>query len=386
MAALGLPADLPQEDVMNVSLRSASVLLAATAAFAGACGNDHDLDNGVLDAGVPQPNTGFKATNLISNQAGVAPRVDASLVNAWGLAMDTQSFWIANNGSGKLLVVAPDGSPSRVSPPAPALNVGAPIDGIVFNTTGAFMIGPSGNRAPATMLVATENGQIFAINASVAATPQLVVNRSSVGAVYKGVTIFTGSDGTVRLAATDFHNARIDVFDGSFNLMSTIVMVDPSLRAGLAPFNIMTFGQNVYVTYAIQDAAKHDDVPGIGNGRIDVFNVDGLFVKTLVDGNVLNAPWGMALAPSNFGPASGLLVVGNFGDGTLVPIDPNSGRVTERLLMLDGTNLAIDGLWGLAFGNGQNVGASNVLYFAAGPNAEANGLFGRIDFVTAPTP
>ena len=373
---------------MNVSLRSASILLAATALCAGAC-HDNDNDNVGIDAGSGsgsnQP-TGFTATNLISDQAGVASHIQPALVNAWGLAMDTQSFWIANNGSGRMLVVAPDGSPSRVSPSTSALDVGAPVTGVAFNAGTDFRIGPSGNRGPAEMLVATEDGQIFGINASIASTPQLVANRSSVHASYKGLALFTGSDGKTRLAATDFHNGRIDVFDSTFTLESTIVLVDPNLRAGLAPFNIMTIGQNVYVTYALQDAQKKDDVPGVGNGRIDVFDLDGHFVKTLLDGDLLNAPWGMAMAPANFGPASGMLVVGNFGDGTLLAVDPSSGRSVGQLKMPSGAVLVIDGLWGLAFGDGQNVGQSNVLYFTAGPNGEMDGLFGRINFVTAPVP
>jgi len=299
---------------MIVHSRSTNVLFAAAALVTAACG---DNDNHVPDGGVV-PTTAFAATNLISDQAGVAPHTDPALVNAWGLAMDTQSFWIAANGSGHVLVVAPDGSPSRVAPPAAALNVGEGITGIVFNPSSAFLIGPSNNRAPAQMLVASETGQIFGINPNVASAPQVVVDRSAVQAVYKGLAIITGSDGVMRLAATDFRNARIDVFDTSFQLVTTIVIVGPNLRAGLAPFNIAVIGNNIYLTYAIQDATREDDVPGVGNGRIDVFDRDGRFVRTLLDGDSLNAPWGLALAPANFGPASGRLIVGNFGDGTLL--------------------------------------------------------------------
>jgi uncharacterized protein (TIGR03118 family) len=366
---------------MNVFLRSAGILLAASTVFAACESNEEQR----LDAGSAAPMTGFTSSNLISDQVGVASHLDPSLVNAWGVATDTQSIWIANNASGHILVVAPDGSPSRAAPPSSALDVGQGIDGIVFNSANTFKIGPSSNRGPAKMLVSSETGQIFAINPAVASTPQLVVDRTGVGAVYKGLAIFTMSDGTMRLAAVDFHNARIDVFDTSFQLVTSVVLVDPNLRAGLAPFNIVAIGSNLYVTYAVQDAMKHDDVPGVGNGRIDVFDLDGRFVQVLLDGGQLNAPWGVALAPADFGsPVAGNLVVGNFGDGTLLAIDPATGN-SAQMLRPDGSVLVVDGLWGLMFGNGQGVGATSSLFFAAGPNQEMHGLFGRI-FQTTVTP
>jgi uncharacterized protein (TIGR03118 family) len=366
---------------MIFNSRSATVVLATAALTTAACGSDNEA-NEHPDAGV---STVFAVTNLISDQPGVAPNTDPALVNAWGLAMDNQSFWIANNGSGRVLVVAPDGTPSRVSPPPAALTAVPGIDGIVFNATTGFLIGPASNRAPAQFLVASETGQIFAINANVASTPQLVVNRASVGAVYKGLAIITGSNGTTVLAATDFHNARIDVFDTSFQPVATVILVDPALRAGLAPFNIAQIGTNVIVTYAVQDAARHDDVPGVGNGRVDLFDVDGRFIRVLMDGGQLNAPWGLALAPSPFGPFSSQLIVGNFGDGTLLAIDPATAISGGQLLGTNGTPLVIDGLWGLRFGTG-TVGQAGALFFAAGPNGETHGLFGRIDLTTVPVP
>lgn len=362
---------------MHVFLRSASLLLATTIAF-GCSDNDNDhRDGGVT------PATGFFAANLISDQQGVASHFDPSLVNAWGLTMDQQSFWIANNASGKILVVAADGSPSKFSPAASALDVGAGIDGIVANTTNGFMIGTSTNQAPAKVLVASETGQIFAINPSIASTPQLVIDRSSANAVYKGLAIYTASDGSQRLAAADFHNGLIDVFDSSFHLIANILIVDPNLRAGLAPFNLYVAGSTLYVSYAVQDATRHDDVPGVGNGRVDAFDLDGHFLRTLVDGGLLNAPWGMAIAPAAFNSnLSGALIVGNFGDGTMLAINPDTSA-NAQLLTAAGTPLTIDGLWGLVFGNGQ-VGTTDSLYFTAGPNGETHGLYGRIVFGTTP--
>ena len=365
---------------MKVFLRSASYLLAAVVVVTAIGCNDNDDHVGV-DAGVQ---VGYAATPLLSDQVNVAPHQDAALVNAWGLAMDTQSFWIANNGTGQVLTVAADGSPSKFSPPAAALAPGPGITGIVNNTTTAFQVGWGGApAAPAQFLVASETGKVFAINPSVANSPQVVIDRSSAGAVYKGLAIATARDGTVRLVVADFHNARLDVFDSSFHLVTTVVLVDPNLRPGLAPFDVVTIGQTMYVTYAVQDANAQDDVPGVGNGRIDVFDTDGNFIKVLLDGDHLNAPWGVALAPATFGPAGGALIVGNFGDGTLLAIDPGTGQAAP-LLTPQGNPLVIDGLWGLMFGNGQAVGASNSLFFTAGPNGEMNGLFGRIDVTTVP--
>jgi hypothetical protein len=168
---------------MHVFLRSASLLLATTVAI-GCSDNNNTVDGAT-------PVTGFVATNLLSDQPTIAPHVDPSLVNAWGLAMDQQSFWIAGNGTGKILVVAPDGSPSKFSPAASALNPGEGITGIIANTTNGFMIGTSSNRAPAQVLVASENGQIFAINPTIAPTPQLVIDRGGAGATTRGSTCST---------------------------------------------------------------------------------------------------------------------------------------------------------------------------------------------------
>ena len=388
---------------MSVFLRSVSYLLAASAILTAGCSDNDDH----LDAGA---RLGYAVTPLLSDQAGVAPHQDPALVNAWGLALDTQQFWIANNGTGQVLAVAPDGSPSKFAPPLSTTAAPPGITGVVVNNTTTFLIGGNGAGgggggggggsgsgggsgggggggapAPALLLVASETGQIFGMNPSVVATPQVVVDRSSVGAVYKGLAIVTASDGTVRLLAADFHNARIDVFDTSFNLVTTVVLVDPNLRPGLAPFNIVAIGANVYVTYAIQDASATDDVPGVGNGRIDVFDVNGNFIKTLLDGGNLNAPWGVAEAPSNFGPASGDLIVGNFGDGTLLAINQDNGN-NFPLLTVNGNPVVIDGLWGIQFGNGSGVGSSNVLYFASGPANESHGLFGRITVATTVPP
>jgi uncharacterized protein (TIGR03118 family) len=357
---------------MHVFLRTASPVLATMMLLIGGCSrNDHNADSGVVTT------TGYAATNLLSDQPGTATFTSPNVVNAWGLARDSQSFWIANNGTGIVSVVAPQGSPSKFAPPSSVLDVGKGITGIVANPTSAFVIGPSNNRAAAQMLVASETGQIFAINPNVSASPQLVIDRSASGAIYKGLAVYTASDGSPRLAAADFHNARIDVWDGNFQPIATAVFTDPAVNRGLAPFNIVSIGRNLYVTYAVQDANAEDDVRGAGNGRIDLFDIDGGFVTTLLDGGALNAPWGIARASSSFGVSDGQLIVGNFGDGTLLVMDPTSGA-NSQVLTSTGDALVIDGLWGLAFGDGQNVGASSALYFTAGPQDESHGVYGVI--------
>jgi uncharacterized protein (TIGR03118 family) len=369
-------ADYSRRSIMHVFLRSASLLFAASVVIG--CSTTNHLP----DAAV-QP-TGFIVQNLLSDQVGVAPNVNAALVNPWGITSDGQSFWIANNGSGRVLVIAADGTPSKFAPADSTLDVGAPMTGIVRNTSSGFTVGTSANNAPATMLVATEDGKIFGINPTIASTPQLLADRSAAGAVYKGLTLFTTSANATFLAATDFHNARIDLFDTNANLAATVIVVDPNLRAGLAPFNIMALGSNLYVTYAVQDAAAHDDVPGVGNGRLDVFDLDGHFLRTIIDGGLLNAPWGMAFAPADFSSAlAGQLMVGNFGDGTVLSVDVTNGN-SVQLANPSGNAVVIDGLWGLIFGDG-NIGAKNSLYFNAGPNNETHGLYGRILLGTTPT-
>jgi uncharacterized protein (TIGR03118 family) len=357
---------------MHVFLRSASILLAASVFLHAGC-NDNDNDNGSAVSG-------FAVSPLLSDQPGVAPNTDPNLVNAWGLTMDSQSFWIANNATGIISVVSADGTPSKFPPPASALNVGPGITGIVANTTNAFQIGQTNNAAPALVLVCSETGQIFAINPDVGSTPAVVVDRSADGASYKGLTIYATSNGAVRLAAADFHNARIDVFDENFNLLSQVTFLDPLLRSGLAPWNLVTIGKNVFVMYAVQDAAAKDEVPGVGNGRIDVFDVDGNFVQTIVDGGLLNAPWGLVQVNETFSSQlNGFLIAGNFGDGTLVAIDPATG---DSAYLRNASNnndpLIVPGVWGLMFGNGQFVGSTSSLYFASGPDDETHGLFGRV--------
>ena len=197
------------------------------------------------------------------------------------------------------------------------------------------------------------------------------------GAVYKGLAIGTTAGGTY-LYAADFRGGHIDVIANSGAPALAGNFTDPNLPASFAPFNIRNIGGQLYVTYAKQDTAQHDDVPGAGNGFVSVFNLDGTFVKRLISDGVLNSPWGIALAPPGFGTLGGDFLVGNFGDGTINAFTP-AGTFAGTLADTNGAMLVNDGLWALTFGNGGNGGNLGSLYLTAGLNDEADGLFARID-------
>jgi uncharacterized protein (TIGR03118 family) len=208
------------------------------------------------------------------------------------------------------------------------------------------------------------------------------VDNSKFGAVYKGLALGKTGSGDF-LYATNFNAGTVDVFDTHFAAALPGTFKDPTIPAGFAPFGIRNIGGKLYVTYAMQDADKHDDVAGPGNGYVDVFDTGGVMLSRLISGGALNSPWGLALAPANFGDLSNALLVGNFGDGTIHGFDPASGAPRGQILIPSGRPFTVQGLWGLTFGNGAQGGATNVLYFTAGipgPNGmvEDHGLFGSL--------
>jgi uncharacterized protein (TIGR03118 family) len=271
--------------------------------------------------------------------------------------------------------------PLVVSIPGPGgVGQGSPT-GIVFNgDPSAFKVSKGGAQATATFLFATEEGLIAGWAAAVDPTKALVaVDNSAAGAIYKGLA--SAADGNRRLLyATDFHNGKIDVFDTAFGPagLPASAFVDPQIPAGFAPFGIQTINGDVYVTYAMQDANKEDDVPGKHLGYVNVFDASGKLIRRLVSGQQLNAPWGMALAPQGFGKFGGRLLIGNFGDGRVDAFDAANGEFKGVLRRLDGRALRVDGLWGLSFGNGLKGQSADALFFTAGPGGEAHGLYGRI--------
>jgi len=256
---------------------------------------------------------------------------------------------------------------------------------MVFNSTPDFVISQSSQSGPSLFIFATEDGTIAGWNSQVdQAHAILAVDRSAEGAVYKGLAIGSTAAGPV-LYAANFHAGTIDVFDQHFQAISLAgSFMDPTLppppsgQPGFAPFGIQNINGQLYVMYALQDAAQHDDVASPGNGFVDVFDLEGHFLQRLASQGPLNSPWGVALAPSDFGLFSQAVLVGNFGDGRINAFDPSTGAFLGQLADAQGTPLTIEGLWALAFGNDQLAGKHNELFFTAGIHEEADGLFGTI--------
>jgi len=323
----------------------------------------------------------FTQTNLVSDIPGLAVTTDSDLVNPWGVSFGpTSPFWVSDNRTGVATLYngAGDKIPLVVSVPPP--NGGTPPSaptGQVFNPSAA-------NFGGSHFIFATEDGTIAAWTSGTSAV--LMVDNSASGAVYKGLAIGNTSEGS-RLFATDFHNGTINVFGTNFAPVSPSgSFTDPNLPVGYAPFNIENINGKLYVTYAAQDAAKHDDVSGAGNGIVDVFDLEGNFLQRLISNGSLNSPWGMAIAPTGFGNFGNDLLVGNFGDGTINVFDLHTGTFINQLHGANGLPIVNLGLWDLTFGNGGSGGSTSDLYFTAGipgpDRVEDHGLLGSI----APTP
>jgi uncharacterized protein (TIGR03118 family) len=323
---------------------------------------------------------GYVQTNLVSDIPGMAQNTDLNLVNPWGIASSaTSPFWVSDNGTGVATLYNGAGTPQAlvvtIPPPSGGTPPAAPT-GVVFNGGADF----GGFR----FIFATEDGTIAGWNGGTTATLQK--DNSAAGAVYKGLAI-----GPSNLYATNFHAGTIDVFDTNFDpVIHAGSFTDPNLPAGFAPFGIQNLGGKLYVTYALQDAAGKDDVAGPGNGFVDVFDTNGNFLQRLVTQGALNSPWGLAMAPANFGEFSNYLLVGNFGDGRINAFDPVTGALIGPLTdSKTGDPIEIDGLWGLRFGNGGNGGEKDKLFFTAGIPGdgmiEDHGLFGSIAVPVPPT-
>ena len=328
----------------------------------------------------------YEQHNLVSDGAVPADLVDAALVNAWGLvASATSPWWVADNGTDSSTLY--NGSTGaklslRVSVPS------APT-GVVFNGGTGFVVTSGSTSGAARFIFATEEGTILGWSPSVAPTQAvLAVDNSAGGAVYKGLAIASTAAGD-RLYATNFHAGTVDVFDAAFHPVLG-GFTDAALPPGYAPFGIRHLGSTIYVTYALQDADKHDDVAGVGHGFVNAFDTEGNLLRRVASTGRLNSPWGLAVAPADFGTFSGDLLVGNFGDGHINAFDPGhfrgDGELRPRgqLHAADGPPITIDGLWAIAFGNGAAAGPTNALFFTAGPFGEAHGLFGKLVVTTAP--
>ncbi|HWJ34293.1 MAG TPA: TIGR03118 family protein [Steroidobacteraceae bacterium] len=346
----------------------------------------------------------FSLTNLVADIAGgTATNVDANLVNPWGLSIPTGNFfaWIANNhtetstlydGNGK---AQPHATPLIVSFAASAGGTTFDPTGIVFNASSSdFIVSSGGASGAASFIYDGEGGSIAGWSSAVSTTSAVTTYTDTGGAVYKGLAIADVA-GQAFLYATDFHNNKIDVFDTHFAKQATSAtafsFVDSSIPSGYAPFGIQAVANGasgatqLYVTYAQQQAPdNHDNVDGVGLGYVDIFDTSGKLIKQLIAGGALDAPWGLALAPGDFGTLSNALLVGNFGDGKINAYDAATGTPIGTLSDSANTPIATPGLWGMAFGNDANNQPHNTLFFTAGTNNEANGSYGRIDLGATP--
>jgi uncharacterized protein (TIGR03118 family) len=343
-----------------LALASAAVF-AALAASAGARATD-DI---------------YSVHALVSDGAATpAAGTDASLVNGWGLsAGPTTPWWAANNGTNTSTLYSGAGAKAALT----VAVAGGPT-GTVFNGKPTdFVVTQNGKSGNARFLFATEAGTILGWTPAVNGTTA-VVGASRAGAVYKGLAVAND-----RLYASDFHNGRVDVFDASFKLITTTGgFKDDKVPKGFAPFGIQALGGDIFVTYAKQDAAAKDDVPVPGQAYVDEFSPDGALVARVVNSGKknapLNAPWGLALAPADFSVFANDLLVGNFGNGRISAYTKRGATWVYKgqLRHANGSPIAIDGLWAIAFGNGSAAGPATTLYFLSGPSGEKHGLFGSI--------
>jgi uncharacterized protein (TIGR03118 family) len=325
---------------------------------------------------------GFGLMNLASDVPGWARFTDPNLVNPWGIAFSpTGPLWFADNGRGVATILDGSGEPFAPVLPVPsAAHRGGVPTGTAFNGGGGFVISENGVSAPSRFLFVTLDGTISGWSAVVDPDRSLLaVDNSSSGAVYTGLALATDSTGHSFLYVADFSHGAVDVFDQGFRPVTRPgAFQDPGLPAGYAPFNVRDINNLLFVTYAKQGANWRDDVPGAGHGFIDVYNSDGSLVRRLASGGALNSPWGLALAPRDFGPFGGALLVGNNGDGHVSAFDPGSGAFLGQLADDKGIPMAIPGLWALTFGNDHVGGDSQTLFFAAGVGNESHGLLGAI--------
>ena len=340
-----------------------------------------------------QAASAYLATTLVEDFAGGAARKqDTNLVNPWGLALGaTSPMWVANNHSDTSTLYNGNGD---ITPLVVHLPAGFDATGMVANATTDFSVTDGTHTLPAVFIFAGESGKIAGWNNTVSGGSTAVAPFTAPdGAVYKGLAIANNGSGNF-LYASDFHNSKVDVFDKAYAKQTptatTFAFTDSTLPAGYSPFGIQAVNiggtTRIVVTYATHDTSSPDDnANGAGLGIVNVFDTNGVLVTHLVGtGGKLNGPWGIALAPSDFGTLSGALLVGNFGDGKIHGYDSGTGRYLGELGDGASTAFAQPGLWGLLFGNDAVNQPHATLLYSAGINDEANGRYGRIDLGTTP--
>jgi uncharacterized protein (TIGR03118 family) len=372
----------------------ASLAVGAACALSVACGG------GGGNQTTQQTTTGFADSALVANNAGVvatSTTLDANLSNPWGLVTSPGlPFWIADNnsnsatlysGTGQIQTNAVTGSNTvGISIAASAAGVPANPTGQVYNGNGGFVIATSKGQETALFIFAGEGGTIAAWAKDSGATAVTSyddgVDHGTDHAVYKGLAM-GALNGASFLYATDLHNNKVDVFDTNFARPADMQgkFKDPTMPAGFVPFGIVALNSQLYVTYAMQDAAKHDETTGAGLGYVNVFDFSGNFVSRFASAGPLNAPWGIALAPAGFGSLAGDLLIGNFGDGTVNIFAPNGTSLATSmgpLTVNNGTMFAVPGLWALVFGDGDSDKPLTTLFYTAGFANQTDGVFGSI--------
>lgn len=348
--------------------------------------------------------TGYLVHYLVADATStVTPKadfIDPRIVNVWGLvASATSPFWTCDAGTGLSTIytvndtnATPLGTPNQnTHPTVPGAGgvANGVCTGIVANTAPATtpptfpVSAPGKTTAAAGFIFVTEDGVLSAWAGSVDATQAFVQMDNSGTAVYKGLALVTTP--APQLYAANFKAGTIDVFDANFKPVTLAggAFTDSKIPAGFAPFNVWNIGGNLYVAYAKQDQGKKFDVPGPGNGYVDVYDPSGKLLSAngngpLVANASLNSPWGLAIAPATFGQFAGALLVGNFGDGRINAFDSKTGVFKGTLQDANGANIVIPGLWALYFGNGVSGGDKDTVYFTAGPGGQKHGLIGSI--------
>jgi uncharacterized protein (TIGR03118 family) len=320
----------------------------------------------------------YQQVNLVSDLPGVAVLQDTNLVNAWGISFGpTTPFWISDNGTGlSTLYAVTNDSSGAAQVIKQGLQVTIPGQG---NLTGQAFSGGGGFNGDLFLFV-SEDGTVSGWRPALGTAAETLAPGNT-NTVYKGMTLASTTNGPV-LLASNFRQATVDVYGTNSALLGQFA--DSNAPAGYAPFGIQSINGLVFVTFAKQDEAKHDDVAGPGHGLIDVFDPQtGVFHRFATGRDAggklkdINSPWGIALAPNSFGKQGGQLLVGNFGSGTIMSFEAD-GDFRGLLKAVHDGPVAIDGLWALAFGNGTKAGVPGTLYFTAGPNGESNGLFGSL--------
>jgi len=356
----------------------------------------------------PAAAMGFTDTALVTDNDAVvatALTIDANLQNPWGIAFAPGSpFWISDNnnnlstlysGIGANETQGVTGSASvGVAIPASAAGVQAKPTGQVYNGSGGFMITTSMGQESALFIFDGEGGTIAAWAKDSGATAVTAyddgVANGANHAVYKGLAI-GAVGGATYLYATDLHNNKVDVFDTNFSKPAAMQgkFVDPNIPAGFAPFGIAALNGDLYVTFAQQDSAMHDENTGAGLGYVDIFDFSGNLISQFASAGPLNAPWGIAIAPAGFGSLQGDVLIGNFGDGMINIFTPNGTALASAegpLMSSAGQPFVFPGLWSLVFGNGDSDKPVTTLFYTAGFANQTDGVFGGITLTSTPTP